>query len=140
MKKQTQKFVSPISSRTFRQPLEPDTGDNMIRFVITSLALFFAGIFPVLANDFPTDARAEYVFACMATNGENREMLRRCSCSIDRIAEHLTYDEYVEAETVLRMRLMGGGEKATLFKETAWAKQIVDKLKQAQAEAELDCF
>jgi hypothetical protein len=38
------------------------------------------------------------------------------------------------------MRLMGGGEKATLFKETAWAKQIVDKLKQAQAEAELDCF
>ena len=112
----------------------------MTRFAPISLALLLGWGSPVLANDFPTEARAEYVFACMATNGENREMLSRCSCSIDRIADHLTYDEYVEAETVLRMRLMGGGEKATLFKETAWAKQIVDKLKQAQAEAELDCF
>ena len=112
----------------------------MTRFASLSLALLLGWGFPVLANDFPTEARAEFVFACMATNGENREMLRRCSCSIDRIAEHLTYDEYVEAETVLRMRLMEGGDKAALFKETAWAKQIVDKLKEAQAEAELDCF
>jgi len=67
-------------------------------------------------------------------------MLRRCSCSIDRIAQHLTYDEYVEAETILSLRLIQGGEKAGMFKETAWAKKIVDKLKVAQAEAELDCF
>ena len=33
-------------------------------------------------NDYPTEARADYVFACMASNGQSREVLRRCSCSI----------------------------------------------------------
>src|SRR5215475_2376632 len=40
-------------------------------------------------NDYPTEARADYVFVCMKTNGENQEMLRRCSCSIDVIASLL---------------------------------------------------
>ena len=26
-------------------------------------------------NDYPTEARAEYVFACMAANGQNQDML-----------------------------------------------------------------
>ena len=56
-------------------------------------------------NDYPTKARADYVFACMATNGQTRDMLGRCSCSIDMIATILPYDGYVAAETVLRMRL-----------------------------------
>ena len=37
-------------------------------------------------NDYPTAARADYVFACMAANGQSSEMLNRCSCSIDEIA------------------------------------------------------
>ena len=111
-----------------------------IRFVCISLVLLFSSISSVVANDFPTETRVEYVFACMATNGENREMLRRCSCSIDRIAQNLTYDEYVEAETIFSLRLMQGGERVGMFKESAWAKKIADKLKEAQAEAELDCF
>ena len=59
-------------------------------------------------NDYPTEARADYVFACMATNGQTRDMLGRCSCSIDMIATILPYDGYVAAETVLRMRLAPG--------------------------------
>ena len=38
------------------------------------------------ANDYPTSARADYVFACMKTNGDTREALDQCSCSIDVIA------------------------------------------------------
>ena len=34
-------------------------------------------------NDYPTEARADYVFVCMKTNGETPDMLRRCSCSIN---------------------------------------------------------
>jgi hypothetical protein len=55
-------------------------------------------------GDYPTAARAEYVFACMATNGGHQEALRRCSCAIDVIASVLPYDKYEKAETVLRMR------------------------------------
>src|SRR5947207_12919674 len=37
-------------------------------------------------NDYPTSARAEYVFACMKANGETRHALDQCACSIDVLA------------------------------------------------------
>jgi hypothetical protein len=40
-------------------------------------------------NDYPTAARADYVFACMKTNGDTRQALEQCSCSIDVIASIL---------------------------------------------------
>jgi lysyl-tRNA synthetase class II len=90
-------------------------------------------------NDFPTNARAEYVFACMATNGQNRDMLDRCSCAIDQIAEVLPYDGYVEAETVLRMQ-QTTGERAGMFKSMPQLTNVVADLKRAEAEAEILCF
>ncbi len=90
--------------------------------------------------DYPTETLADYVFACMATNGQTQEALRRCSCSIDAIAEKLPYDEYVEAETVLSLRQVPGGERTVMFRASPWSQAIVDKLRQAQVEAELRCF
>ena len=55
------------------------------------------------ANDYPTSARADYVFACMKTNGDTREALDQCSCSIDIIASLIPYDAYVTAATVASM-------------------------------------
>jgi hypothetical protein len=40
-------------------------------------------------NDYPTAARADYVFACMKTNGDTRQALEKCACSIDVIASIL---------------------------------------------------
>src|SRR5437879_5403942 len=48
-------------------------------------------------NDYPTYARVEYVQECMNRNGGNLAFLYKCSCAIDRLAEHPTYDEFVEA-------------------------------------------
>jgi hypothetical protein len=90
-------------------------------------------------NDYPTDTRADYVFACMATNGQTRLILQQCSCSIDVIASILSYEEYVEAETVLSLRQIGG-EKGSLFRGGENVKDMVAKLKRAQAEAEVRCF
>ena len=90
-------------------------------------------------NDYPTSARADYVFACMATNGQSRQVLEQCSCSIDRIAEILPYDKYVEAETVLSMRLTGG-ERMAVFNSAVAANNLVADLRRAQAEAEILCF
>ena len=92
-------------------------------------------------QDYPTEALADYVFACMATNGQTQESLRRCSCSIDTIAAKLPYDDYVKAETVLRMQQLPGGDgRASMFRGTPWAKDMVDKLREAQVEAESKCF
>ena len=91
------------------------------------------------ANDYPTAARADYVFGCMASNGQSQEALNRCSCSIDVIASLLPYERYVQAETVIRMRQVGG-EKTAMFRDTPTSKEILRDLRQAQAEAEIRCF
>lgn len=90
-------------------------------------------------NDYPTEARAEYVFACMVTNGQSSDVLRRCSCSIDIIATIISYERYVEAETVLSLQLVGG-ERMSLFRTAASAKKLVSDLRRAQAEADIRCF
>jgi hypothetical protein len=90
-------------------------------------------------NDYPTEARAEYVFGCMAVNGQTAEALRQCSCAIDVIATVLPYERYVLAETVLEMR-QTSGERSTLFRDTAPANGFVADLRRAGAEAEILCF
>jgi hypothetical protein len=94
---------------------------------------------PIGTNDYPTDTRAEYVFACMAVNGRNREMLRRCACSIDVVASILPYDRYVAAETVLSMRLTTG-DRVGMMRTAPVANELVQDLRRAQAEGEIRCF
>ncbi len=91
------------------------------------------------ANDYPTVARADYVFGCMQVNGQTRDALERCSCSIDVIASLLPYDQYEEAETVMRVR-QRAGKNASMFLTMPMLRAKVDELKRAQVEAELRCF
>jgi hypothetical protein len=90
-------------------------------------------------SGYATAVRAEYVFACMATNGGTQEALQHCSCAIDVIASVLPYDKYEQAETVLRMRRSAGGYLAQEFR-SASSNGIVRDLEEAQAEAEVRCF
>lgn len=90
-------------------------------------------------NDYPTDARVDYVFGCMAANGQTRESLQKCSCSLDQLAAILPYDKYVQASTVLSMR-QGVGNRANEFKSTKVFDDKVAELRRAQAEAEIRCY
>ncbi|MDX6752169.1 hypothetical protein SH611_20370 [Geminicoccaceae bacterium 1502E] len=91
--------------------------------------------------DYPTEAVADYVFGCMATNGSTQDALRRCSCSIDHVAREVSWEDYVKAETVLRMRLVpSGNDQVTMFRTSPWAQEMVDRLRKAQIEAEFECF
>jgi hypothetical protein len=90
-------------------------------------------------NDFPTEARADYVFACMAANGQTREALHKCSCAVDMLASILPYDKYVEAETILSMR-QGVGQTANAFRNTPRYDDMIADLRRAQAESEMRCF
>jgi len=94
---------------------------------------------PAAADDYPTATRAEYVFACMASNGQTPEVLRKCACSIDAIAERVPYASYEKVETIMAMQQIPGG-RAAYFREAAWAKELLEELRRAQAEANLKCF
>ena len=90
-------------------------------------------------NDYPTSARADYVFACMKANGETREILEKCSCSIDVIASIIPYDRYVTTETILSMSQVTG-PVGSEFRSTEPARLAVQDFRRAQAEAEIRCF
>ena len=112
-------------------------------FAVMTIASFFA-IGCVSAkgsdlNDYPTSARADYVFGCMKVNGDTRTALEQCSCSIDIIATLLPYDRYVEAEAVLSLAQVQG-TFGSMFRSTEPAKAAVNDLRRAQAEAEVRCF
>ena len=89
--------------------------------------------------DYPTEVLADYVFGCMASNGQTQESLRRCSCSIDVVASIIPYDKYIQASTVLSLTQVPG-ENTGVFRDAAWTKGVVEELRRAQVEAELRCF
>lgn len=92
-----------------------------------------------VANDYPTSARAEYVFGCMKANSESRQSLDQCSCSIDIVASLLSYDRYITAETVLSMAQVRG-DLGVQFRTSEQANSALNDLRRAQAEAEVRCF
>ncbi|MDH2353039.1 hypothetical protein QCM80_20610 [Bradyrhizobium sp. SSUT112] len=91
------------------------------------------------ANDYPTAARAEYVYGCMKANGESRQAIEQCSCSIDVVASIVTYERYVTAETALSMSQVRGN-LGVQFRTSEQANSAVNDLRRAQAEAEVRCF
>ena len=90
-------------------------------------------------NDYPTVARSEYVFGCLKANGETRQAIEQCSCSIDVIASLLPYDRYIAGETVLSMAQVKGN-LGSQFRQTEQAATALNDLRRAQAEAEVRCF
>jgi hypothetical protein len=91
------------------------------------------------ADGYPTAAVAEYIFVCMKTNGDTRDALERCSCSIDVITSIVPYDHFVTSETFRRMGLLNG-EKGELFRGSSPAKAAITEMSRAQIEAEVRCF
>lgn len=90
-------------------------------------------------NDYPTVTRADYVFGCMAANGQTRQVLEKCACSIDVIASVLPFKDYEEAETIMSVR-QRGGQNTSMFLSMPLMREKVARLKRAQIEGELRCF
>jgi hypothetical protein len=117
--------------------------------VIRSIGFVFLALPPAMPSmaagpatatgDYPTVAVVDYVLGCMRSNGQTRETLERCSCSIDVIASIMPYARYESAETFKRMS-QTTGEASGLFRESAAAKAVGAELRRAQAEAEIRCF
>ncbi len=113
-----------------------------IRLIVAVLAAMAATATIACAedvNDYPTAARVEYVFGCLKANGETRQVIEQCSCSIDVVASLVPYDRYVTAETVLSMSQVRGNLGGQ-FRTSEQAASALNDLRRAQAEAEVRCF
>jgi len=91
------------------------------------------------APAYPTAVLADYVLACMSANGNGYETLHKCSCSMDYISERMTYEDYEKVQTVMSVGL-DRGQRGVFFRDSNWAKTMIERLENLQAESTLRCF
>lgn len=106
---------------------------------ISLLCTAFLGL-PAIANDFPTQARVEFVLGCMASHGgQTYETLYSCVCVIDKIAAKIAYEEFLEGEVFAQLRSTPG-ERGGMFRDPDQARSLVDKVEKITADASKSCF
>ena len=111
---------------------------NKVTFASAFCALFLFSL--AHANDFPTQARVEYVLGCMdSRGGQTYENLYSCICVIDKIAEEIAYDEYVEGEVFVQLRSTPG-ERGGVFRDPDRASLLTQKLNDITDVAKKSCF
>lgn len=100
-----------------------------------------SGIEPSSANDFPTQARVEFVLACMnSLGGQSYDTLYPCVCAVDRIADQISYRDYTTAET-LSFLYATPGERGGVFRDAApEAKAQIQRFYTLRSDAEEACF
>ena len=92
------------------------------------------------ANDFPTADRVAFVMECMRDHsGGQFELLNKCSCTIDRLAEKYKFDDFVEAQTMAKAVTIAG-ERGSALRDNDDAQQQAKKYRASVIDAGRACF
>ena len=92
------------------------------------------------ANDFPTAGRVEFVLECMRDHtGGQFELLNKCSCTVDRLAQQYKYDDFVEAQTMAKSVTIAG-ERGSVMRDNEGAQKAARRYRAAVVEAAHACF
>ena len=95
---------------------------------------------PCRANDFPTADRVEFVLECMRDHtGGQFELLNKCSCAIDRLAEQYKYDDFVEAQTMSKAVTIAG-ERGSTLRDNEDAQKAARRYRASVVDAGRACF
>jgi hypothetical protein len=90
------------------------------------------------AHDYPTQARVEYVNECIANHDDSLANVYQCSCTIDRIADQLSYDDFVTSITFARYAGLPG-EGGAEFRDPDDAKAMAKRFRLLENEAQRAC-
>ncbi len=111
---------------------------NSILVAALLVGVSFGGL--VHANDFPTVDRVLYVRDCLRENpGPQFEMINKCSCAVDRLAEQIKYDDYVTLSTEANATTIGG-ERGGSLRDNEGVQKDARKFRDLQAKAKSSCF
>ncbi len=120
----------------------------MNKILLFSTALYFstaiahadntAGVKSV--NDYPTQARVEYVLQCMHRYGtkNNYDTMYGCICAVDKVAGTIAYENYVATST-LAVMINTPGEKGGLFRDAPGGRKAIKEFKKFIAGTEQSC-
>ena len=110
----------------------------MQRALSIGFGLLLPGV--MLANDFPTQARVEFVLGCMREQGgESYDTLYKCVCLVDAIAAQMSHDEFVEAQVFSQLRSTPG-ERGGVFRDPDQARSLITKLDAAIEHGKAQCL
>jgi hypothetical protein len=109
----------------------------VIRRALAVVLLLISGA--VLADDYPTVDRVQFVLECMKNHEGKYEYVYKCSCVIDAIAKKMPYDTFVEASSIARYATMGG-ERMGVFRDSDEMRALARKWKTVEAEANTACL
>ena len=90
------------------------------------------------AHDYPTVARVEYVNDCIGKSGGKLAALYQCSCAIDRIANALSYDDYVEASTYVKYATLPG-QAGGIFRDSEHGRQLAKSFRELESNSLRGC-
>lgn len=92
------------------------------------------------ANDYPTQARVEYVFQCMHKYDTkySYETMYGCVCAVDKIADRIPYDNYVTTST-LAVMINTPGEKGGVFRDAPGGRKAIREFKKFISDTEKSC-
>lgn len=113
---------------------------NTSAAILSSAALLASLPMSASANDFPTQARVEYVLQCINDyGGESYKNLYGCVCMIDKIAERMSYADYDEATTFGNMRTVPG-ERSGVFRDNKRGRTLGSTLEEVREEVASACL
>jgi hypothetical protein len=86
----------------------------------------------VPVHNYPTLARVEYVNNCMAKTSDKLAGMYQCACAIDRIADALSYDDFVESSTFAKNATLPG-EGGAIFRDSDRARQLAKRYRELES-------
>jgi hypothetical protein len=94
-----------------------------------------------LGNDFPTLDRVLFVESCIRDHPDRprQEMLYKCSCALDAIAEEIAYDDYVELSTAADAGQIAG-ERGAAVRESSVGRDMTKKFRAVKGKAFSNCL
>jgi len=90
------------------------------------------------AHDYPTIARVEYVQECLSRAGGKPGTVYQCACVVDRIADAMSYDDFVEASTFAKYATLPG-ENSGIFRDSDEAKEKAKLFRKVESDAYRAC-
>jgi hypothetical protein len=103
-------------------------------------ALLAAAATGAWAFDYPTATRVEYVQACMREHpGTYYEMLNKCSCALDRLAEKVPFDDFVTMSTATNANSIAG-ERGNAIRDSEPLQKQIREFRKLQSAAREGCF
>lgn len=108
--------------------------------ILFSLTIFFTGVTPGIAYEYPTEATVRYVLNCMIDlGGQTEPNLYTCSCRYDATRELMSFDDYDSALTYERNKAMPG-EKGGFFRDNELGAELYEVLLKTRDAADSNCL